>query len=89
MYAGYHPLRGKLFSFETSHKHVDAKKGDSIIQKFGLMRRRVVSEKNCVGEGIRDILNEVNAYEPDVLCFQKKLSGPYGVICTAPQYEGT
>ena len=71
MYAGYHPLRGKLFSFETSHKHVDAKKGDSIIQKFGLMRRRVVSEKNCVGEGIRDILNEVNEYQPDVLCFRR------------------
>lgn len=71
MFAGYHPLRGKLFSFETSHKHVDAKKGDSIIQKFGLMRRRVVSEKNCVGDGIGDILKELNEYKPDVLSFRR------------------
>ena len=65
MYAGYHPLRGKLFSFVTSHKKIDPKKGDSIIQKFGLMRRKVVSEDNCVGDGIRDIINELNAYKPD------------------------
>lgn len=71
MYAGYHPLTGKLFSFETSHKHVDLKKGDSIIQKFGLMRRRVVSEKNCVGEGIRDILEQLNEYKPDMLSFRR------------------
>ncbi len=71
MYAGYHPLRGKLLSFETSHRHVDPKKGDSIIQKFGLMRRRVVSEDNCVGDGIRDVLDEVNDYRPDVLCFRR------------------
>lgn len=71
MYAGYHPLTGKLFSFETSHKHVDAKKGDSIIQKFGLMRRRVVSEQNCVGDGIGDILKELNEYKPDMLSFRR------------------
>lgn len=71
MYAGYHPLTGKLFSFVTSHKKVDPKKGDSIIQKFGLMRRKVVPEDNCVGEGIRDIINELNEYKPDVLCFRR------------------
>ena len=71
MYAGYHPLRGKLFSFVTSHKKIDPKKGDSIIQKFGFMRRKVVSEDNCVGDGIRDIINDLNTYKPDVLCFRR------------------
>ena len=71
MYGGYHPLRGKLFSFVTSHKKIDPKKGDSIIQKFGLMRRKVVSEDNCVGDGIRDIINDLNEYRPDVLCFRR------------------
>ncbi|MCI8708401.1 MAG: phenylacetate--CoA ligase family protein [Dorea sp.] len=71
MYAGYHPLRGKLFSFVTSHKKIDPKKGDSIIQKFGFMRRKVVSEDNCVGDGIRDIIKDLNEYKPDVLCFRR------------------
>ncbi|MCD8124680.1 MAG: hypothetical protein LUE23_06550 [Lachnospiraceae bacterium] len=71
MFAGYHPLRGKMFSFVTSHKKIDPKKGDSIIQKFGLMRRRVVSEDNCVGDGIGDVIRELNEYKPDVLCFRR------------------
>ena len=40
--AGYRPLRGKMYSFQTSHKDPNAKNRDSIIQKFGLMRRKVV-----------------------------------------------
>ncbi|MCD8329868.1 MAG: hypothetical protein LUC27_04150, partial [Lachnospiraceae bacterium] len=71
MFAGYHPLRGKMFSFVTSHKKIDPKKGDSIIQKFGLMRRKVVSEDNCVGDGIGDVIRELNEYKPDVLCFRR------------------
>lgn len=71
MYGGYRPLRGKLFSFVTTHAKVDPKKGDSIIQKFGLMRRRTVPEDNCVGDGIRDILNDIADYKPDVLCFRR------------------
>lgn len=71
MFAGYRPFTGKMFSFETSHKHVDAKKGDSWVQKLGILRRKVVSEKNCVGDGIRDILEELNTYQPDMLCFRR------------------
>ncbi len=71
MYGGYHPLRGKLFSFVTTHKKIDPKKGDSFIQKLGLFRRVVVPEDNCVGDGIRDILNSIEAYQPDVLCFRR------------------
>lgn len=71
MYGGYRPLRGKLFSFVTTHAKTDPKKGDSIIQKFGLMRRRTVPEDNCVGDGIRDILKDIEDYQPDVLCFRR------------------
>lgn len=71
MFAGYRPFTGKMFSFETSHKHVDAKKGDSWVQKLGILRRRVVSEKNCVGEGIKDVLDELNEYQPDLVCFRR------------------
>ncbi|MDO4522661.1 MAG: hypothetical protein Q4B57_05880 [Eubacteriales bacterium] len=71
MFAGYHPFTGKMFSFETSHKHVDAKKGDSWVQKLGILRRRVVPENNCVGEGIRDVINDMNEYAPDLVCFRR------------------
>ncbi|MDO5538517.1 MAG: hypothetical protein Q4F83_00375 [Eubacteriales bacterium] len=69
--AGYRPLRGKMYSNQTNHKDTDAKKGDSIIQKFGLMRRRVVSEDTCVGDGIADTIRDINEYKPDMLRFRR------------------
>ena len=48
--AGYKPLRGKMYSFSTSHKGPRKKDRDSIIQKFGLMRRKVVGEDHIVGD---------------------------------------
>ena len=69
--AGYKPLRGKMYSFQTSHKAPTKNNRDSIIQKFGLMRRKVVSEDNCVGDGIADTIRDINDYEPDMLCFRR------------------
>ena len=69
--AGYHPLRGKMYSFQTSHKDPNDKSRDSIIQKFGLMRRKVVSEDYCVGDGIADTIRDINDYKPDMLCFRR------------------
>lgn len=69
--AGYKPLRGKMYSFQTSHKDPNDKSRDSIIQKFGLMRRKVVSEDYCVGDGIADTIRDINAYQPDMLCFRR------------------
>ena len=69
--AGYKPLTGKMYSFQTSHKDPNAKNRDSIIQKFGLMRRKVVSEDYCVGDGIADTIRDINAYKPDMLCFRR------------------
>ena len=71
MTAGYKPLFGKMFSFQTSHRDPSDKSGDSIIQKFGLMRRKVVSEDYCVGDGIADTIRDINAYKPDMLCFRR------------------
>ena len=58
--AGYKPLFGKMYSFSTSHKGPRKKNRDSIIQKFGLMRRKVVGEDHIVGDGIADLIADIN-----------------------------
>ena len=73
MFAGYDPVRGKMLSFLTTHSKVDPKKGDSWIQKLGLMRRKIVPEHLYVGEGMRDLIELVNDYKPDCLCFRKNV----------------
>lgn len=69
--AGYKPLRGKMYSFQTSHRDPSDKSRDSFIQALGLMRRKVVSEDYCVGDGIADTIRDINAYEPDLVCFRR------------------
>ena len=69
--AGYHPLRGKMYSFQTSHRDPSDKSRDSFIQALGLMRRKVVSEDYCVGDGIADTIRDINEYEPDMICFRR------------------
>jgi phenylacetate-coenzyme A ligase PaaK-like adenylate-forming protein len=69
--AGYKPLRGKMYSFQTSHRDPSDKSRDSFIQALGLMRRKVVSEDYCVGDGIADTINDINAYKPDMICFRR------------------
>lgn len=69
--AGYNPWRGKMYSFQTSHKAPNPKGRDSIIQSLGLLRRKVVSEDYCVGDGIADYIKDINEYKPDMLCFRR------------------
>ena len=71
--AGYDPVRGKMLSFLTTHSHVDPDKGDSFIQKLGLFRRKVVPEHLYAGEGMKDLIQLVNDYKPDLLCFRKNV----------------
>lgn len=71
--AGYRPLRGKMYSFQTSHKGPNAKGRDSIVQMFGLMRRKVVSEDGCVGDGIKDTIDDINEYKPDLICLRRNV----------------
>lgn len=71
--AGYKPLRGKMYSFSTSHKGPRKKDRDSIVQKFGLMRRKVVGEDHIVGDGIADLIADINAYKPDLICLRRNV----------------
>lgn len=71
--AGYKPLRGKMYSFSTSHKGPRKKDRDSIIQKFGLMRRKVVGEDHIVGDGIADLIRDINEYKPDLICLRRNV----------------
>lgn len=71
MVGGYHPLRGKMFSYRTGHSAPNPKGRDSIIQKFGFMRRKVVGEENCVGDGIKDYIDAINEYEPQLIVFRR------------------
>ena len=73
MFAGYKPFTGKMLSFLTTHSKVDPKKGDSWVQKLGIMRRKIVPEHLYVGEGMRDLIELVNDYKPDCLCFRKNV----------------
>jgi len=73
MFAGYHPLRGKMLSFLTTHSHVDPEKGDSFIQKLGFFRRKVVPEHLYVGEGMRDLIELINDYKPQMIAFRKNV----------------
>lgn len=73
MFAGHKPFTGKMLTFLTTHSKVDPKKGDSWIQKLGLLRRKIVPEHLYVGEGMRDLIELVNDYKPDVICFRKNV----------------
>ena len=73
MRGGYKPFTEKMLTFLTTHSDVDPKKGDSFVQKLGILRRRIVPEHLYVGEGMRDLIELVNAYQPDMLCFRKNV----------------
>lgn len=67
---GYNPFFGKMVSFESSYRS-EKKKRDSFIQRFGILQRRILSEKRCVGDGTRDVIRELNDYGPDLICLRK------------------
>ena len=73
MFAGYKPFTGKMLTFLTTHSKVDPKKGDSWVQKLGILRRKIVPEHLYVGEGMKDLIQLVNDYQPDMLCFRKNV----------------
>ncbi|MBQ6496603.1 MAG: phenylacetate--CoA ligase family protein [Firmicutes bacterium] len=73
MFAGYKPFTGKMMSFLTTHSKVDPNKGDSWIQKLGLLRRKIVPEHLYQGEKMKDLIELVNDYKPDILCFRKNV----------------
>lgn len=71
--AGYKALTGKMYSFATSHKGPRKNNRDSIVQSLGLMRRRVVGEDHAVGDGLADVIKDINEYKPDLLCLRRNV----------------
>ncbi len=67
---GYNPFFGKMISFESSYR-TEKKKRDSIVQRLGILRRRILSEKRCEGDGMKDVIAELNEYKPDLICLRK------------------
>lgn len=67
---GYNPFFGRMVSFESSYRS-EKKKRDSFVQRFGILQRRTLSEKRCTGDGMRDVIKELNEYAPDLICLRK------------------
>lgn len=67
---GYNPFFGKMVSFESSYRS-EKKQRDSFLQRFGILQRRILSEKRCVGDGMKDVIRELNEYKPDLICLRK------------------
>lgn len=73
MFAGYKPVTEKMLTFLTTHSDVDPEKGDSFVQKLGILRRKIVPEHLYVGEGMRDLIALINDYQPQLICFRKNV----------------
>lgn len=67
---GYNPFFGKMVSFESSYRSTKVKR-DSILQKFGILQRYILSERRCTEEGMPDVIRELNEYAPDLICLRK------------------
>lgn len=68
---GYKPIKGKMYSFQTSHIDPNSKGRDSFIQNLGFMRRKVVTEDSMVGDGLADTIRDINEYKPDIICLRR------------------
>ena len=67
---GYNPFFGEMVSFESSYRS-EKKSRDSFIQRFGILQRRILSEKRCIGDGTAEVIKELNDYAPDLICLRK------------------
>ena len=73
MFAGYRPFSEKMMTFLTTHSDVDPEKGDSFVQKLGILQRKIVPEHLYVGEKMADLIQLVNDYRPQMICFRKNV----------------
>ena len=71
--AGYKPLRGKMYSFLASHRAGRPHDRDSVIQKFGIMQRKVVEDAQVAGDGLADMIKDINEYRPDLICLRRNV----------------
>ena len=67
---GYKPFTGRMISFESSYR-TEKKQHDSILQKFGILQRRRLSERRCSGDETAQVIKELNEYKPDLIVLRK------------------
>ena len=71
---GFNPFTGKTQSRPNSlHARVDAAKGDSPIQKLGILRHNYMSDTIWEKVDTQTLVDEINAYEPDYLYNHKNV----------------
>lgn len=73
MFAGYHPFTQKMLSYQKKYTGKQTKASDSFIQKLGILRRRVVAEELYADGGLGELVEQINEYKPDLICFRKNL----------------
>ena len=62
---GFNPFTGKTLSRpNTLHGKIDTSKGDSSIQKFGILRHAYMSDTFWEHVSTQTLVDEINAYEP-------------------------
>lgn len=71
-YGGFNPFTGKTMSRPNS-LHGPVKEHDSIIQKFGILRRQYMSDTIKQRVDTQTLVDEINAYKPDYLYNHKNL----------------
>lgn len=71
---GYNPFTGKTMSRPNSlHGKVDPNKGDSPLQKLGILRRKYMSDTILERVETQTLVDEINAYQPDYLYNHKNV----------------
>ena len=71
---GFDPFTGKTLSRpNTLHGKIDTSKGDSPIQKLGILRHRYMSDTFWEHVETRTLVDEINDYEPDYFYCHKNV----------------
>lgn len=71
---GFNPFTGKTMSRPNSlHVKIDPNKGDSPLQKLGILRRKYMSDTILQRVETQTLVDEINAYEPDYLYNHKNV----------------
>ena len=71
---GYNPFTGKTMSRPNSlHVVIDPNKGDSPLQKLGILRRKYMSDTILQRVDTQTLVDEINAYQPDYLYNHKNV----------------
>ena len=71
-YGGFNPFTGKTMSRPNS-LHGPVKEYDSSVQKFGILRRKYMSDTIKQRVDTQTLVDEINAYKPDYLYNHKNL----------------